>query len=321
MAYSGPVWQSTAGADKRGEFYLQAGKDLGEGIGKAVGGFSKMLKDLASDKDQAKALETGLEGMKATRPDLVPLLEAPEFQDAFAGANLKGKQILFSQALALGQRADQQAQQQQQYGLDNRRVLVAESQAAHAMDPVLPVQHTSPGGKSMMINPKTGMPVDEPEGDGDWVAKEGYPGHLFHKKGDSFTGASVNIAKTVEQDGVKMSPVVGSDLWMKTTGGKPVGTETYRRKAAPWWDVKAHLSGGGAFEVVPDKPEKSTKPVIYNGRAGFLRSNPDGTTDFMEGKQEDSKEKYVPKWQRIPGTEAASATPATAPKKPVTKPW
>lgn len=124
MPYNGPVWQSTAGADKRGEIYLQAGENFGRAVGQGIAALGEKTKELASKRDAVQAAEGAWDVLSTQHPDLL----AP-FDEKFRTGSAGAKQGILSQAIAAIARKDEQGKEAENarrfglnYGLQNATV-------------------------------------------------------------------------------------------------------------------------------------------------------------------------------------------------------
>ena len=112
MAYKPIEWNSRY-QDQVPDLMMKGSGALAGGIGDLGKGLSELL----GKKQQAKGLESGWSAMKETRTDLAPLMD--RLDDDFHGANLAGKQKIFSQMMAAADRTDTRGDADRNYNLAN----------------------------------------------------------------------------------------------------------------------------------------------------------------------------------------------------------
>lgn len=307
MAYSGPVYQARE-QDRRGDIAMQAGANFGATVGAGIASMGERLQQIADNKSQAEALDSGLAAMRATRPDMVPVID--ELADDFYGSNLKGKQTIFSQLMAYGQRTDAQQQQGFDNSLKRRQVEVQEGRLLNDTTPKLPTTMPDPRDASappLMVNPESGNLMDLPplpNNDGAQVLPFGDSGYgVGVYNGRPVTGAIPMRSGETTRDGLRLQPVEGTDLAMMVgPKGEPVsGQPAYRRAPmVPATTARGAVSNLlGAFqapryEPIPDVPQG--RDQLLNGPEGTFVKRADGRTYSLETGPDGTR-----RWVEIPG--------------------
>lgn len=116
MPYNGPVWQSMAGADKRGEIYLQAGQNFGQAVGAGIAKLGDNIKELVDKREEADARKGTYEVFRKQYPGL-----AQSFDDKFYSGSAGTQRGIISQMIAWAARDDQQTDRDRRFGLETAK--------------------------------------------------------------------------------------------------------------------------------------------------------------------------------------------------------
>lgn len=291
MAYSGPTYQANQ-QDRRGDFYQQGAQAFGTAVGGGIAKFGDRLKEIADNKETSAALDAGLETMRSTRPDLVPVID--EVQDKFYGSNVKGKQSIFSQLMAAGMRTDTMGQQatrdqmaQQELGLRRRGVEIQEGRMLHDTDPNrnMPMEYGLPegtpgAGSNILLNPNTGNPIDIPlPPDTSGSVIQPLPGTNYGMA--LHNGKSMGVVPMMQGKqndmGFRLAPIQGTGLALPIgPDGKQVeGMGPYQmKKATDFRGLLNNLIGKGEYEPVNAAGQKAptVRDMIINPETGQKES-------------------------------------------------
>jgi len=316
MAYSGPTYQSRE-QDRRGDYIMQGAESFGKSMAAGIGKFSDRLKEIADNRTTAAALDSGLSAMRQTRPDLAPVIDG--VADEFAGANLKGKQTIFSQLMAAGMRLDQQTQtgvenqyKQQQIGLQRRGVELQEGKFLHDTDPTanLPVPYELPSGTTgaggnVLVNPNTGNLIDVPDTSGSDITP--LPGTNYGIP--TYNGRAMGVIPMNQgrqnAAGFRLEPIQGTGMALPVgPDGKPIdGMGPYQmKKATDFRGALQNLFGKGEYE--PATPTGANK-------APTVREFVDPKTQERRTMQWDSS---IQQW--VPAVGGDSIFPTTPENQP-----
>ena len=321
MPYNGPVWQSMAGADKRGEIYLQAGQNFGQAVGAGIAKLGDNIKELVSNREESDARKGTYEVFRKQYPELTQ-----SFDDKFYNGSAGTQRGIISQMIAWAAQKDMAnpatiTTEQGGRAFVNRRT-GAITPARDLEPPPMPTEVPNPtGGPPMGMNANgTVFEYTPPPATSEW--KQADDGTVRHYKNGQPTGA---MYRPPQQPGMVKLEGTAEDYIKVGPDGKPLEDgRTFRRRAGPWLPDQAPFdpvpdpdrqAAGGAYRT----PYRTGVTQVYVQEAdGKMRSVntpvrywPDGRTEILQPPNEaNAAAGQYSEWKSI-GGEQRPYNPAT----------
>lgn len=306
MAYNGQTWQSTAGADRRGEFAMAGGQALAQGIASAGQSFTDLLKQKIGAKQETDFI--------TAQWDQLPN-KTPEDDQKFHSGSLSTKRGLYTSAVTWmneqmqgTEKAAAEEESKRRWDLThNLATANAANQAAYnqsridqANKPPLPVET---------------LDVPQKPGVSQVVTQGGVKGII-----PAAPAAPTGLQTTVD-------PVTG--LGAMTYNGKPIDPSNLGTMAEnPGWSVTGQPKQKWEPLAPPGSQTGSQRPFLTQLKDGrVMATYPDGHMEEVLIPDEDNtKAGQGPELRRIPGAQGAqpaalAPAPAANPTAPAARRW